>query len=437
LNGAKPGAAVPDLVPLIQATFGEKVAIAVSSFLQKFLLASRTSLDARGRSSDIQYGLLIPLLLNTCVIQMVYALTRVTTSYRAIELHLSVVWLGVISATFAILPIFVAVWVGRYIDRGNDARAAWIGSALLVASCTGFRFWADSVPGLLLFTALLGISHVFMMASQQMLCIRSAGPRGRDSAFGNYLVAASIGQGLGPYIIAWTGGSATLPPTDTLFTVGLIIALVSLVTAAALRPGPKPERGTKQRGVVPVRALLREPGLAAVLVASVITITAQDLITIYLPLLGTERNMSASDIGTLLTTRSVASLVSRLGYAKSVRIVGRVPLTLASMMAAGIGFAFLAMQLPLSLMYAVLTLLGLSLGLATTLSLTNVVDLASSEATGTVMSLRITGNRIGQVAMPFMVSVVASATGVEGIFIVIALSLAASGISVHLNRQER
>jgi sugar phosphate permease len=147
--------------------------------------------------------------------------------------------------------------------------------------------------------------------------------------------------------------------------------------------------------------------------------------------------MSASDIGTLLTTRSVASLVSRLGYAKSVRIVGRVPLTLASMMAAGIGFAFLAMQLPLSLMYAVLTLLGLSLGLATTLSLTNVVDLASSEATGTVMSLRITGNRIGQVAMPFMVSVVASATGVEGIFVVIALSLAASGISVHLNRQGR
>ena len=33
---------------------------------------------------------------------------RVTTSYRAIELDLPVIWIGVIAATFAILPIFLA-----------------------------------------------------------------------------------------------------------------------------------------------------------------------------------------------------------------------------------------------------------------------------------------------------------------------------------------
>jgi predicted MFS family arabinose efflux permease len=424
-----------DFLP--RETEKEEATIEVSGLLQRILSSSRTSLDARAMTNDINYRLLVPLILNTGVIQMVYALVRVTTSYRAIELHLSVVWLGVISATFAILPIFVAVWVGRYIDRGNDSQAAWIGSGLLVAACVGFRLWSNSVTGLLLFTALLGVSHVYMMASQQMLCIRSAGPRGRDAAFGNYLVAASIGQGLGPYAIAWAGGSATVPPTDRLFTIGLIIAGVSMLTASLLRPGPKPEGGAKKRDVVPVLTLLRQPGLAAVLMASVITITSQDLMTIYLPLLGAERNMSASDIGTLLTTRSAASLVSRMGYARVVRIVGRAPLTLISMMAAGIGFACLAVPLPLPLMYAVLTLLGLSLGIATTLSLTNVVDLASSAATGTVMSLRITGNRIGQVAMPFIVSLVASATGVGGIFAVVALSLAASGISVQLSRQGR
>jgi predicted MFS family arabinose efflux permease len=409
----------------------------VSSFLQKVLLASRTSLDARAKTSDINYRLLIPLVLNTCIIQMVYALMRVTTSYRAIELHLSVVWLGIISATFALLPIFVAVWVGRYIDRGNDARAAWIGSAMLVVTCVGFRLWADSVPGLLLLTALLGVSHVYMMASQQMVCVRCAGPHGRDAAFGKYRVAASIGQGLGPYIIAWAGGAATVPPTDRLFTIGVAVSCVSLVTAGLLRPGPKPEGGARKRNVVPVLTLLRQPGLAAVLLASVITITSQDLITIYLPLMGTERGMSAGDIGTLLTARSVASLVSRMGYAKVLRIIGRAPLTLISMLAGGVGFACLAVPMPVPLMYAVMTLLGRSLGIATTLSLTNVVGLASTEATGTVMSLRITGNRIGQVALPFVVSLVASATGVGGIFVVVALSMAASGISVQMSRHQR
>ena len=118
---------------------------------------------------------------------------------------------AVISATFAILPIFLAVWVGRFMDRGNDAQACWIGAALMVVACAGFRYGAGSVTTLLPLMALLGISHLFMMASQQMLCIRCAGPRARDAVFGNYLVASAIGQGLGPYIIAWSSGTARLP----------------------------------------------------------------------------------------------------------------------------------------------------------------------------------------------------------------------------------
>ena len=150
------------------------------------------------RKSDVDYRLLVPLVLNSAIIQAVYAIMRVTTSYRAIELDLPVIWIGVISATFAILPIFLAVWVGRFMDRGNDAQACWIGAALMVVACAGFRYWAGSVTTLLIMMALLGISHLFMMASQQMLCIRCAGPRGRDAVFGNYLVASAIGQGLGP-----------------------------------------------------------------------------------------------------------------------------------------------------------------------------------------------------------------------------------------------
>jgi predicted MFS family arabinose efflux permease len=409
--------------------------VAVSSFLAKFLAVSRPGPDRP--ASDVDYRLLVPLLMHSAIIQAVYAIVRVTTSYRAIELDLPVVWLGVISATFALLPIFLAVWVGRYMDRGKDAQAAWLGSGLLVLACAGFRFVTGSVTTLLLFTALLGISHLLLMASQQMLCIRCAGPRGRDSAFGNYLVASAIGQGIGPYLIAWTGGSATLPPTGTLFGIGLVIALASLATASAIRPAPAHLARAEKKDVEPLRKLLRQPGLMAVLTASVITITSQDLLTIYLPLLGADNNIDVRDIGSLLTVRSVFSLVSRLGYVRVVRTVPRRPLTLASMFGAGLGFACLALPISLSARFAAMAVMGFSLGIATTLSLTNVVDLASDAAIGTVMSLRITGNRIGQVAVPFVASLVAAATGVGGIFIIIALSLAVSGGVVHFSRQER
>ena len=271
---------------------------AVSDFWSKFLAS-------RGRARDIDYRLLVPLVAHSAIVQTIYAIVRVTTSYRAIELDLPVVWLGVISATFAILPMLLAVWLGRFLDRGHDAQAAWIGSGVFVLACAGFCFLANSLAALLLLTALFGVGHLFLMASQQMLCVRSAGPRGRDSAFGNYVVGSAVGQGLGPYIVAWIGGSATLPATGKLFGIALVIALASLATAAAIRPAPKHLLPAKDREIVPVRKLLRQSGLMAVLIASVITITSQDLLTIYLPLLGAEQNIDVA-------TSAVSSPCARL-----------------------------------------------------------------------------------------------------------------------------
>jgi predicted MFS family arabinose efflux permease len=392
---------------------------------------------SRGQANDVDYRLLFPLVAYSATVQTIYAIVRVTTSYRAIELELPVVWLGVISATFAIPPTFLAVWVGRLLDRGYDAQAAWFGSGCFVLVCAGFCFFSNTLAGLLILTALFGVGHLFLMASQQMLCIRSAGPRGRDAAFGNYVVGSAVGQGIGPYLIAWQGGSATVPATGRLFALSLIVAVISLVVAVIIRPAPKRERTEKTSGVVPVRALMRQPGLMAVLIASVITITSMDLLTIYLPLLGTEQNIDVRNIGALLTVRSVASLFSRLSYTRILRLVERQALTLITMAAAGVGFACFALPIHLAVMYAAMTFLGFALGIATTLSLTNVVDLASPAAMGTVMSLRITGNRLGQAAVPFLASLVAAATGVAGVFAIIAASLAGSGASVYFSRQER
>jgi predicted MFS family arabinose efflux permease len=228
-----------------------------------------------------------------------------------------------------------------------------------------------------------------------------------------------------------------VPATGSLFEVALVVAIVSLVVAAAIRPAPRHMRQGVRGDKVPLRTLLRQSGLMAVLIASVITITSQDLLTIYLPLLGTEQNIDVRNIGALLTVRSVASLASRLSYTRVLSLIARHKLTLITMAGAGLGFACFALPIPLAGMYAAMTFLGFSLGIATTLSLTNVVDLASAEAMGTVMSLRITGNRLGQAAVPFLASLIATAAGVAGVFAIIAASLAASGVSVHLSRQDR
>src|SRR3977135_361405 len=102
-------------------------------------------LAARLRDSDTAYRLLIPLLLSTLLVQTVTSLTRVTISYRAVELHLSIVWLGLIAPAFAMFPILVVVRVVLFIGRGNDALMTWVGSAIFMAAISGFAVWSSPV----------------------------------------------------------------------------------------------------------------------------------------------------------------------------------------------------------------------------------------------------------------------------------------------------
>src|SRR5262245_23038892 len=154
-------------------------------------------------TGDIDWRLLAPLLAHVVITQLVVVVIRVTISYRTVELGLPAIWLGVISAGFAILPIFTAVQIGRYIDRGHDAHAAWIGSALILASSVALWAVPASATLLLAFTIVLGFGHMFLMAAQQMLTVRSANTRGREVVFGHYMVAVAIGQGLGPLMVGW------------------------------------------------------------------------------------------------------------------------------------------------------------------------------------------------------------------------------------------
>jgi MFS family permease len=275
---------------------------------------------------------------------------------------------------------------------------------------------------------------MFAMAGHQMLAVRAGRVRSRESALGYYMVAASIGQGLGPFVVGWLGGAAALPPTERLFAIGLGAAGVSLVVALLIRPDPAKPSKREPGDFVPISDLLKLRGFPAVMLSSVVTVTALDLLVIYLPALGAERHIDANNIGLLLTARSAASLISRAFYARLIFSIGRMPLTLVSMLGSAAGFLVLAIPLALPAMYVVLILLGFAMGIASTLTLSGVMYLAPPEACGTALTLRMTGNRVGQIIFPALAGVVAAATGVAGILLALGFGLAASGMAVAIRQ---
>ena len=367
------------------------------------------------------------------LVQVTTGMVRITTSYRIVELNLDVIWYGVIPATFALFPIFLAVAVGRFIDRNHDAHAAMIGSGLMLVAVVGLRF-AESPLAILPWTALFGVGHLFLMAAHQMLCVRAAGERNRDSVFGNFLMMTGIGQGLGPFIVGWVGGAARVPDTAFLFDIGIGIAALAFVNSLCLRPARNVAARKRDEAPMSIGKLLRIQGFVTVLTASVVTMSAQDLVVLYLPLLGVERGLGVGEVGIILTIRSIAAVVSRLGYARMVSGIGRVRLTFLSMALAGAAFVVLAMPVPVLALQAAAAVLGVGLGIATALSLTSVVELAPAEVRATALSLRITGNRIGQASMPFMGSLLAASAGASGVLVVTGVALAASGLAVQIVR---
>lgn len=395
------------------------------------------NLLARARSGNFDLTLMVPLLFNTAAVQVVISVTRVTTSYRAVELALPVAWIGVISAAYSIIPLALAVWVGRFIDRGHDALATWIGGALLVVACLGFLVWSTAV-GLFVCTALVGLAQLFLIAGQQMVCMRCAAPARFEQSFGNYMVANALGQGLGPYIVGWAGGGATVPPTNFLFDLSLIAAVLVLLFALAMRPRHADEDEQAQSSQpIAVAGLLRTPGFVALIILGVIAVSSQDLIVVYLPLFGTERGIEVADIGTLLTIRAVASVVSRFLYVRIVAAVGRHRLMVASSVTAAFAFVALAVPAPLIVMGLAIAVIGFAIGLATTLTVTGVVGMFAAGARATANSLRMMGNRFGQMVFPVGAGLVATAAGVGGVFVIIAASLIASAVAVHARPPKR
>ena len=377
---------------------------------------------------ELNLPLVIALMSNTVAVNLVVSLVRVTTSYRAIELNVSVLWISIIAAGFSLVPIFAAVQLGRFIDRGYDALSAWVGAFLMLVACAGIWTFGHNEINLLLFSIMLGFGHMFCMAAHQMISVRSASGMMREHVFGYHMIAIATGQGLGPMLLGYLGGGAHIPPTQLLFTCAFGFAVVSQLMSFLLRPAPAGPEKHAGGSSVTIRELLGNRALIAVLISSVVTITAFELLVVYLPLLGTERHIDTRDIGLLLAARSAVSIVSRLFYARLLMLVGRMRLMLNCMLLGAIAFALIGLPVNLPLMYVAIVLMGFGLGLATTLTFSEVVALAPDRGRAVALSLRVTGNRIGQMVVPVLAGVIAEATGIGGVLIIIAGFLAASGL---------
>jgi MFS family permease len=368
---------------------------------------------------------------HTLLVQAITFILRPTAVYRAIELDVPAHWLGALGASFAIVPLVLAVPSGQAADRFGERRVMVIGAVLTVAAAAAFVLVGDAVWGLLLASILLGVGHLGAVVGQQALVANRTERARYDTAFGHYTFAASAGQALGPFLIILFGGQRAIPDTSAIFVSALAMSGILVVLALSLPAVALSARARDQAARGSVLGLLRRPGTVRALAVSCIVLAAVDISLVYLPVLGSERGIAAGTIGALLACRAFASMASRLFLGRPSARLGRGRLLTGSVIVAAAGVALLPVPMPIWLLFAVVLLAGVGLGAGQPLTMSWLAEATPPGLRGRAMSLRLTGNRLGQVVVPSAAGLVAAGAGAGGVLWFTAAALVLAGAGSH------
>lgn len=347
-------------------------------------------------------------------------LARPVTSYRALALGADELVIGLITASFAVVPLLVAVPLGRVADRRRPVGMLVGGVVILVASYVLLGL-AGTLGELALWSALLGLGHLALMLAAQSLIAQQSENSRHDRDFGLMAAAVSFGQLIGPALGGLVLSADAAGSLEGATTRAFLVAagLGALALPSCWGTSTVGERGGRRRPdgqPMSARDIVRAPGVPAGMFASVTILAAVDIVTAYLPVIGERLGIGPAVVGALLSLRAIASILSRLLIPWMVRALGRVRLIAVS--AAGSALAMAALPMPdgAVALAAVLVVAGFFLGIGQPLTMSLIVQAVPDDARGTALAIRLTGNRVGQVATPAAAGLVAGAAGIAAAF---------------------
>ena len=160
---------------------------------------------------------------------------------------------------------------------------------------------------------------------------------------------------------------------------------------------------------------------------SSVVLAAMDITLVYLPALGAEEGLSVGVVSGLLTARAVATMVSRLFTGSLTAWLGRraAPGRLHRLLGRRHGRR--TAPGAAAVVFVAVLVLGFGLGVCQPATLAWLAEIAPPGLRGRVMSLRLVGNRFGQVVVPSGIGLVAAGLGAAGVLWVTAGTLLRRG----------
>lgn len=357
---------------------------------------------------------------------------RMAAPLLALREGYSAAAVGVLLALFALTQVFLALPAGRYADRHGLKRPV---RHAVVAACVGAGaalVWPTFA--VLCAAALLtgGATGVATIALQRHVGRAAHDATQLRQVFSWLAIGPAVSNFLGPFCAGMLidhGGALWGMPAGSdagyraafLFMAVLPLATWLWVRAVQDMPSVIAAGGPRPRAW----DLLAEPGFRRLLIVNWLLSSCWDVHTFVVPLLGHERGLPASVIGTILGAFAVAAAVIRVLIPLVAERLRESTVVAWAMVAAALLFAVYPLMPTALLLGACSVLLGFALGSVQPMVMSMLHQLTPPQRHGEALGLRLMTINASSVAMPMLFGTAGVLIGVSGLFWIVGAAVGA------------
>jgi len=346
---------------------------------------------------------------------------RMAAPLLALQQGYSEAAVGVLLALFALTQVFLALPAGRYADRHGLKKPVALSVATAVLGAGVAVAWP--VFPVLCLSALLtgGATGSAVIALQRHVGRAAHTPQALKQAFSWLSIGPAFSNFVGPF-------SAGLLIDHAGFRAAfLLMALLPLAAWGFIRRAheePLPQRPASARAS---RAwdLWRDPMFRRLLLVNWFLSAAWDVHTFVVPVLGHERQLSASVIGTILGAFAAAAALIRVVLPLLAARVHEWVLIVAAMVATALIYAVYPFMHVAVTMGICSVLLGFALGMVQPMVMSMLHQITPEHRHGEAVGMRLMMINASSVMMPMLMGAAGALIGVSAVFWTVAATVGA------------
>jgi MFS family permease len=347
--------------------------------------------------------------------------TRMAAPLLALRQGYSEAAVGVLLALYALTQVFLALPAGRFADRHGLRRP--MGLAVIAATLGAGMAVAFPIFPVLCVSALLtgGATGAASIALQRHVGRAAESPTQLKQVFSWLAIGPAVSNFIGPLCAGLMIDHAGFRPAFLLLAV---FPLVGWFWVQDTRELP-PVDGSAGGRHGPAWNLMRDAMFRRLLLVNWVLSSCWDVHTFVVPVLGHERGLSASVIGTILGGFAVAAALVRVVLPMVAAYLKEWALIAGAMVATAVLFAiypFLHSALAMGLCSI---LLGVALGIVQPMIMSTLHQITPQERHGEAIALRIMAINASSVAMPILFGVAGAVIGISGVFWGVGLAVGA------------